>query len=248
VRQLVIDNVLHEYFSDTFNMDLKAAGLVASYSGLLNVCSRALGGVSSDLAAKRFGMRGRLWTLWFLQTTAGGVCVAFGYATSSLGTSIGTMIVFSFFTQMACGATYGVVPFVSKRALGVVSGFVGGGGNTVAAILQHVFFTNTQVPMHEAFSNLGITTMVFTALIAFVHFPMWGSMFLGPTKDATEEAYYTAAYTAEEKEQGKDGAAKIFARETMGERGSKHGSQSALAAMADAQAAGAEEAALKPKA
>ena len=39
---------------------------------------------------------------------------------------------------MSCGATYGIVPFISKRALGVVSGFVGAGGNTIAAIVQYV--------------------------------------------------------------------------------------------------------------
>ncbi len=39
---------------------------------------------------------------------------------------------------------------VSKRALGVVSGFVGAGGNTVAAILQYIFFTHSAVWINEA--------------------------------------------------------------------------------------------------
>jgi nitrate/nitrite transporter NarK len=99
---------------DQFALNLKQAGLVASYSGLMNVCSRALGGIVSDLAAKRFGMRGRLWTLWFLQTASGGVCVAFGYCSDSLNHSITTMIIFSFLTQMSCGATYGIVPFSAR--------------------------------------------------------------------------------------------------------------------------------------
>jgi NNP family nitrate/nitrite transporter-like MFS transporter len=153
--ELVVDNVLHDYFYNQFNMSIKEAGLVASYSGLMNVCSRALGGVCSDLAAKRYGMRGRLWTLWFLQTLSGGVCVAFGFCSTSLADSITTMVIFSFFTQMSCGATYGIVPFISKRALGVVSGFVGAGGNTIAAIIQYVFFTHTQVWTEIAITNLG---------------------------------------------------------------------------------------------
>ena len=38
--------------------------------------------------------------------------------------------------QGACGALFSVVPFVSKRALGLVCGFVGAGGNTGSAITQ----------------------------------------------------------------------------------------------------------------
>ena len=239
--ELVVDNVLAGYFYSQFDLKLTEAGLIASYSGLMNVCSRALGGIVSDLAAKRFGMRGRLWTLWFLQTASGGVCVAFGMCYESLDNSIATMIIFSFLTQMSCGATYGIVPFISKRALGVVSGFVGAGGNTIAAIVQYVFFTHTSVWVEIAIRNLGIVIMAFTVPVALVHFPQWGSMFFGPRKNAIdEEEYYTREYSAQEKEEGRDGAAKKFAKEAMGERGSKHGSSAALNALdvkADAVAA-----------
>ena len=121
-----------------FNMNLIEAGHVASYSGLMNVCSRASGGWISDLVARRWGMRGRLWWLWFVQTAAGGVCLAMGFQTDDLGKSITCMVIFSYLMQAACGATFGVVPFISKRSLGTVSGFVGAGGNTIAAIITCV--------------------------------------------------------------------------------------------------------------
>jgi len=38
--------------------------------------------------------------------------------------------------QGAAGALFSVVPFVSKRSLGLVCGFVGAGGNTGSAITQ----------------------------------------------------------------------------------------------------------------
>ncbi len=45
--------------------------------------------------------------------------------------------------QMACGATYGIVPFVSKRGYGLVTGMVGGGGSTGSAITTAIFFGAT---------------------------------------------------------------------------------------------------------
>ena len=147
--ELVIDNILAGYFYSQFSLNLIDAGRIASYSGLMNVCSRASGGLISDLFARRWGMRGRLWWLWFVQTAGGAVCLAFGFQTSHLGNATATMVIFSYLVQAACGATYGVVPFISKRSLGTVSGFVGAGGNTIAAIIQYIFFTNTQATTPE---------------------------------------------------------------------------------------------------
>jgi NNP family nitrate/nitrite transporter-like MFS transporter len=42
------------------------------------------------------------------------------------------MLIFGLFTHMACGATYSLVPFVNRRALGGVAGIVGAGGNVGA--------------------------------------------------------------------------------------------------------------------
>ena len=224
--ELVVDNILANYFYSQFNLTLISAGRIASYSGLMNVVSRASGGFISDLLARRWGMRGRLWWLWFVQTAAGGVCLAFGYQTSNLARSITCMVIFSYLMQAACGATYGVVPFISKRSLGVVSGFVGAGGNAISAILQYIFFTDTQVIVPVALQHLGITIMCFTSLVTLCHFPMWGSMFLPPTAPApapgatSEEEYYTKEYTVEEKELGLHLPAIVFADNTIGERAS----------------------------
>ena len=53
--------------------------------------------------------------------------------------AIGTMIVFSLFTQMSEGATYSVVPFINKKALGSVAGIVGAGGNFGAVSAGFLF-------------------------------------------------------------------------------------------------------------
>jgi nitrate/nitrite transporter NarK len=46
------------------------------------------------------------------------------------------LVVFSIFCQQSCGLSFGIVPFVSKRSTGLVSGFVGSGGNVGGAVTQ----------------------------------------------------------------------------------------------------------------
>ena len=46
--------------------------------------------------------------------------------------ALATMLIFGLFTHMACGATYALVPFVNRKALGGVAGIIGAGGNVGA--------------------------------------------------------------------------------------------------------------------
>ena len=108
--------------------------------GLMNIFSRASGGMLSDLAAVRWGMRGRIWNVWIIQSLSGIFCIALANVATSLNATIVIMVIFSIFCQQACGSTYGVVPFVSRRSYGVVAGIVGAGGNVGAIVTQIIFF------------------------------------------------------------------------------------------------------------
>merc|ERR1719201_2038407 len=60
----------------------------------------------------------------------------------TMGAVIALFIFFSLAVQMAEGLCYGVVPSVSRPALGVVSGMVGAGGNAGSLITSAAFFIN----------------------------------------------------------------------------------------------------------
>jgi len=78
-----------------------------------------------------------------------------GLMSHSLPATMGILIIFSIFCQQSCGLSFGVVPFVSKRSTGLVSGFVGAGGNAGGAITQAIFFTYATMPMDKAFVWMG---------------------------------------------------------------------------------------------
>jgi MFS transporter, NNP family, nitrate/nitrite transporter len=126
--ELTINNIAALYFSDGFELSLTTAGLLASLFGLMNLFARTLGGWFGDRFGMKYGLRGRV--LWlFAAVFVEGVLLMVFSRMRVLPLAIGALVVFSLFVQMSEGATFSVVPFVNRRALGAVSGIVGAGGN-----------------------------------------------------------------------------------------------------------------------
>lgn len=217
--ELTMDNNVVQYLQDHFNLPITTAGYVGSLFGMMNIFTRASGGMVSDAVARAGGMRARLWVLYITQTLGGLFCMLMGFINTDLTTTIVLKIGFAICCQMACGMSFGVAPFVSRRSYGLVSGFVGAGGNAGAALTQAIFFTNATYGFEVGFEKMGIMIMCVTVALFGIYFPMWGSMVLPARKGVTEEDYYLSEYTAEEVAQGMHNASLKFAYESRSQRG-----------------------------
>lgn len=136
--ELTINNIAALYYKDHFGLSLTAAGLVAGLFGVMNIFARSLGGYISDRFNMRTGLRGRVNWL-FLALACESVALIVFSRMGFLPLAIASMVIFSLFVQMSEGATFAVVPFINKKALGSVAGIVGAGGNFGAVMAGFLF-------------------------------------------------------------------------------------------------------------
>lgn len=129
--EIFIHNIAATFYVDRFGLSLKAAGLAAGSFGLLALFARALGGWLSDKAARRRGLDARS-TLLFVLILGEGLGLLWFAQAGNVTLAVIAMLLFGLFTHMACGATYALVPFIDRKALGGVAGIIGAGGNVGA--------------------------------------------------------------------------------------------------------------------
>ena len=294
--ELTMNNIASGYFTQYHGLSPAVSGVFASCFGLMNVCMRSIGGILSDWSNQKYGMRGRLWSTWIVQSLEGALCIVLGLLTSSMkspyeyedesssgcgastyaegeytsanpncipgwtqigdtwkvvkevqtkvngafvnkssnipicgslsalpspywqdkldlpgdklimlltppskfltdasfkmgddcisnqdmgGSCLAIMILFSVFVQAAEGLHYGVVPYVSRPALGVVSGMVGAGGSLGSVIALSIFFSGS-FRDDLGLAYMGIYILAVTGLLFFVYFPDMGGMLLKP--------------------------------------------------------------------
>ncbi|OIN61261.1 NarK family nitrate/nitrite MFS transporter [Arsenicibacter rosenii] len=166
--EVTFDNVAALYFSERFGATLTTAGLLAGTFGFMNLFARAVGGIVADKVGARNGLRGKGLLLAGLLLLEGIGIVLFAQ-TGSLTMAVIAMLGFAMFLKMANGATYAIVPFVNRKAMGAVSGIVGAGGN-VGAVLAGFLFKSETISYTEAFLMIGVAVAVVGAVVAVTRF------------------------------------------------------------------------------
>ena len=165
--EIFIHGVAATYYVERFGLTLTGAGMAAGSFGLLALFARALGGITSDRLARSGGLDSRIWLLVALMVGEGVGLLAF----SSMGSvipAVVAMLAFGLFTHMACGATYALVPFVDRKALGGVTGIVGAGGNVGAVAAGFLLKATGNLPM--ALYYLGWAVLISAICAATVRF------------------------------------------------------------------------------
>ena len=160
--EITIDNIATLYFVDNFQLGLKEAGLIAGLFGMMNIFARALGGIFGDKAGKKFGLKGRIFILGVFLLCEGLGIMLFSQM-ASLTWAIAAMLLFALFLKMSNGATYSVVPFINKKAVGSVAGIVGAGGN-VGAVLAGFLFKSSEITYRESLFIIGIVVLVVSVI------------------------------------------------------------------------------------
>lgn len=168
--ELTVNNIAAMYFRDCFatfqQMELEDAvfwtGLAAFACGGMNIFARPFGGMISDRFGSRWGLSGRVKWLFAAVFCEGLALMVFSQI-KTVTLAIPMLMVFAILVQMANGATFSIVPFVNRKALGSVAGIVGAGGNAGAIAAGFLFMGTLSWPTALLVLGVAVTASSFLA-------------------------------------------------------------------------------------
>ncbi len=139
--ELAVVSMLPLFFLDTFDLDPRLAGLLASGYAFMNLVARPGGGLFSD----RFGRKKTLMLL-ISGLTLGYLVLGNVDAGWPVWLAVAATMACSFFVQAGEGAVFAMVPLVKRRLTGQVAGMAGAYGNVGAVTFLTVLsFVSPQV-------------------------------------------------------------------------------------------------------
>jgi nitrate/nitrite transporter NarK len=154
------------------------------YSTTFTFANRKIAPCDSDLVkSPSHGWVGDVWTPMpipvntFITVRDPGMNCIHSNKDQLLGPLLACCIIFSIFVQMGCGLHYAVVPYISRPALGIVSGIIGAGGN-VGAVYSGLAIIPAKTRYDEGFIRLGWIVILTSFSMFFLYFPEEGGMVL----------------------------------------------------------------------
>ena len=134
--ELAVISVLPIFFEGTFRISPTLAGLLASSFALVNLVARPLGGLISDVLSSRK----KVMLGYMAGIALGFLGMAAIDSSWPLYLAVAMTVVTSIFVQGAEGATFAIIPMISKRRTGQIAGMAGAYGN-VGAVVYLVLFS-----------------------------------------------------------------------------------------------------------
>ncbi|KAF9298501.1 High-affinity nitrate transporter 2.1 [Mortierella antarctica] len=139
--ELAVDNMIGEFFHSHFGLSQTTSGMLGSIFGLMNIFSRASGGMLADYVNTLVGegTQGRMLVHFLVFLFEGAFIIGFSFSMEALSSSIVVLVLFSYFVQAGCGTTFSIVPFANTESMGAVYGLVGAGGSVGSIVFNYIF-------------------------------------------------------------------------------------------------------------
>jgi nitrate/nitrite transporter NarK len=191
--EVTMNNLLPTYLRVYFEMSAGTAAFLAGMFGAMNIFARSLGGILSDEMFARFGFRGRLWAQLIALVLQGVFVWEFSQVTKNHEWYhlLGTIIPFSICVNLGEGTSYGIVPFVIKEQLAVVTAIVGASGSAGAVFASLFFYNHDWDDARTPFKKHAQFVLFASLLSPLYYWPEYGSMFSPPAianSDAMRES------------------------------------------------------------
>ncbi len=168
--ELAINSYLASYYLRNFpDLGQTHAGQWASMFGLLNIFSRPLGGIISDILYRHTRS---LWVkkIWivFVGVVSGAFNIAIGLTDpQSKASMFGLVAAMAFFLEAGNGANFGLVPHVFPHANGIISGYTGAAGN-LGGVIFAILFRFHGSEYQESFWITGVMIIGFNLAFCWV--------------------------------------------------------------------------------
>ncbi|KAF9308761.1 High-affinity nitrate transporter 2.1 [Linnemannia elongata] len=179
--ELAVDNMIGEFFHSHFGLSQTTSGMLGSIFGLMNLFSRASGGMLADYVNTLIGegIQGRMLVHFAVFFFQGAFLIGFSFAMGALSSSIVVLVLFSYCVQAGCGTTFSIVPFANPKSMGAVYGLVGAGGSIGSIVFNYIFkvYGTNYAGAFRVIGYAALTAAMFTLLLKIQSRMLLGLLF-----------------------------------------------------------------------